>query len=340
MQQYTSTLSDGYPAVTCTPCEGSGRVSVADRVRGNACLYRHISKKPFSPPPVNTASRFIKEARFEIYTRSVKVRRPCPTSAVPPNRAGSSIDSFSAKSRSRLRCLCDNSTHIIKTQFCMTYADVWPDDGKQTKKDLNKFLTSVRYHFDDFKYIWILEFQSRGCPHFHLFSNIPHTYENHKILVRLWHKIAGHNNPDHVKVHSHSRQFKPWNLGTGGYLCKYLDKEKQKEVPAKYADVGRFWGNSRGLIAKPNTIPMAWLDEHFGYEHVNLETGEYIEFVPSKWIIRQLGRCLEHRYKRKYRRYCRFRRYPGTCLTAAPIINRLLDYIIEHSEPPPEVAPF
>ena len=68
------------------------------------------------------------------------------------------IDSFSRKSRQNLKFLASNCTPELVSQFCMTYPDSCiPSDGRETKKHLNRFLTSFRLRFPLAHYLWILE---------------------------------------------------------------------------------------------------------------------------------------------------------------------------------------
>jgi hypothetical protein len=76
---------------------------------------------------------------YEFYKVSLRVKRP----KIPitfrhqlPDRTGTTLDGFSDKSRSRLRFVSANSSDVIQTQFCMTYGDVWPINGKSLKSDL------------------------------------------------------------------------------------------------------------------------------------------------------------------------------------------------------------
>jgi hypothetical protein len=285
-------------------------------------------------------SQTFETTTFEVYPSTVKVKRPF-TGQVPvaPDRSHTTIQGFSFKSRSRLRFVAANSRDKIKTQFCMTYGDVWPINGRSLKADLNRFLTNVRKQFPGMAYIWIAEFQTRGCPHFHLFSSIPLTPENHQILTNAWHRIAGYGELKHLLVHSHKSNFIEWDLGNGSYLCKYLDKEAQKHIPEGFFNMGRWWGNSRGIIPKPEQIDADWIDTNYGYEHLDHDTGEYTEFIPSVWITRQIGRYQEKQYKN--RRRCWFRRTSSSTqsLTGSPIFNRLLAYV-QDMRPPDEHTPF
>ncbi len=179
----------------------------------------------------------ISQTFLELYPKSVRVKRPFsgPTPE-PPTRQDTEIKGFSKKSRARLRFTAANSDHKIKIQFCMTYGDVWPINGRSLKADLNRFLASVKKSFPNLEYLWIAEFQTRGCPHFHFFSNIPLSIQNHETLTRKWHKIAGYGQED---------------------------KKYQKSIPAGFLSFGRWWGNSRSLVPDPDTVDSETISEKF-----------------------------------------------------------------------------
>ena len=166
----------------------------------------------------------ISQTFLELYPKSIRIKRPFTGEPPePPTRSDTTILGFSKKSRSRLRFTAANSGEKIKTQFCMTYADVWPINGRSLKADLNRFLTSVKKSFPNLEYLWIAEFQTRGCPHFHFFSNIDLNPYNHDLLTRKWHKIAGYGQAKHIRVHGHQSNFIEWSMNNGNYLTKYLD---------------------------------------------------------------------------------------------------------------------
>ena len=265
----------------------------------------------------------ISQTFFELYPNSVRIKRPfMGITPEPPARHGSEISGFSKKSRARLRFTAANSGHKIKTQFCMTYADVWPVNGRSLKADLNRFLTSVKKSFSGLEYLWIAEFQTRGCPHFHFFSNIDLTPYNHELLTRKWHKIAGYGQVKHLKVHGHESNFIEWSMNNGSYLCKYLDKEHQKSIPAGFYNFGRWWGNSRKLVPDPDFIHLEELSNEFDTVTCD-ESGEIIEeFDSVKQITRTLGRHHEHFNKRSF-----FRKTNRTVLnlTGRKIYDRLIE---------------
>jgi len=138
----------------------------------NGCRSDSIGMGSRSEPLL--VSSPISQTFLELYPKSIRIKRPFtgepPT---PPERITTTIQGFSKKSRMRLRFTGANSEDKIKTQFCMTYADVWPVNGRSLKADLNRFITSVKKSFPRLEYLWIAEFQTRGCPHFHLSMSTP-----------------------------------------------------------------------------------------------------------------------------------------------------------------------
>jgi hypothetical protein len=103
--------------------------------------------------------------------------------------------------------------------------------------------------------------------------------------------------------------------------------------------MGRWWGNSRGIVPQPDNIDAEWLDTNYSYEYLDYQTGEFTEFIPSKWIMRQIGRYQEKQFKK--RRRCWFRRTTRSTqsLTGSPIFERLLQYL-QQLQPPEEQPPF
>ena len=105
----------------------------------------------------------------QVFHKDIKVKVPYPQ----PSTVGGprqNIFQFSDSSRRRLLHVCRNSGHHIKSQYCLTYHETWPQDGKEVKAKLNHFITCYKRAFGaDSKYLWVLEFQRRGAPHIHFF---------------------------------------------------------------------------------------------------------------------------------------------------------------------------
>lgn len=207
----------------------------------------------------------------------------------PPTRK--EINSFSRKSKSRLQHTVLNSSAEYKSQMTLTYdGDRCVINGKALKQDLNRFLVRLRRQYPGVSYIWILEFQRNGNPHFHVFTTIEYSEKDARILGRLW-NVTVRGSAKHLRVHQYvpahgykrpvrkgerHGAFCPWEMGDGSYLTyKYLSKDNQKSVPPWFRNVGRFWGATRGVVK----VVRGMLSDEFYtlfQDTVNTVTGEYI----------------------------------------------------------------
>ncbi len=236
---------------------------------------------------------------FVLHRRSVEVIRPFSVSS--SSHVGGtrkSINAFSESSQRNLRKTCLNTTVDFKSQFCLTYHENIPFDGKESKKQLNTFLTYVRRKLC-LKYIWVLEFQTkREVPHYHVFFNCEVTRKIHEILANRW-NIITNETPSHLKFHLHHTNFKNWDFNRGGYLSKYLEKFNQKLVPDHFNNVGRFWGTSRGVVPSGKYLPIEYL--HKGEEkYVETSTGQLVDKAKLNVIF--MYRCLRKHQESKVRR--------------------------------------
>jgi len=278
---------------------GSNRAAEVEPIGETSPLALGIHTKSLNPPtsiPL-VSSCISQQDRFEVFPVSVRVKRSCPGNPQPaPDRSGSNINSFSAHSRRRLRFRAINSSPALISQFGLTYHNEWPDDGRISKRHLNAWLMALRRILPEAGYLWILEFQKRNAPHYHVFLTVPPDEEARLKLAAAWCRITSPDDPAALRFHQDRRNWIDWDMGNGSYLCKYLDKEAQKFVPEGYANYGRFWGNSRGLEAEPVSIPLDDLDQ---LTDVDEQTGEVSG--GSSTIIRWLGRLAEkqtHGYSR------------------------------------------
>ena len=107
--------------------------------------------------------------------------------------------------------------------------------------------------------MWVLEFQKRGAPHYHVFVR--------KALDRFavadaWFRIVASGDPKHLEAGTRIEAFRhPPALGS--YVMKYAAKMEQKDVPSEFQRVGRFWGVwGKPEIAKSLRMPLA-VGKHF-----------------------------------------------------------------------------
>jgi hypothetical protein len=143
-----------------------------------------------------------------------------------------------------LRHLIRNSEDIWKAFITLTYPAEYPCNGRETKAHLNAFLQFLRRK--GVKSVWVLEFQSRGAPHYHI---IVSEFVLNEEIAERWYKVVGSWDEKHLRA------------GTGistirskgelyGYLSSYIKKLDQKIPPEGFEDVGRFWGSSRNLLIR------------------------------------------------------------------------------------------
>ena len=209
---------------------------------------------------------------LQVYHSDVKVKKPFLQGRSNHEKfQRQAVFEFSDKSKSRLSEVCRNSGHWIRSQLCLTYHLSWPSSGLACKKQLNHFLTALSRHpgigalGSPLHYLWVLEFQGRRAPHFHLFTDLltepdwpgfPFVVAPTKddfahiwvVQVQRLHFPAAQSTLD---FHSHEKNFFPWRMASGKYLVKeYIEKSMQKDVPEDFHNVGRFWGNSRNMIPK------------------------------------------------------------------------------------------
>jgi hypothetical protein len=267
---------------------------------------------------------------IDVYPRAVKVATSRDN--VPQLGGGlrGKIDSFSWASKRRLMMTAENAFPDLITQFALTYHKSQPD-GKTVKKHLNTFLTAFRRKYQGATYLWILEFQSRGVPHFHLFISLRHDLAGlGQWLGETWNRIAEPESKAHLEVHTHPNNLIAWSMETAGYLCKYLDKDAQKRVPAGFTEIGRFWGASRGIVPEPIAVKREHIEE--AYNQVDIETGE-ITFDAWAFIVRTLRRHLKASWRGKRRS-----KYPVTTFRKGARIFKQIESYLYHQKS--EAAPF
>lgn len=170
------------------------------------------------------------------------------------------VAELSINSRNRLAFVASNADCRWASMITLTYGAQYPDNGRDSKRDLNAFLTALRRTVGKgLKYLWFLEFQARGAPHYHILLNVEYDNERVGALLDSWTGIASSyvkRDVDIENINKFNRYMdgkKFWQnarstSGLSHYAVKYATKTKQKSVPAQYAGVGRFWGCSRGLV--------------------------------------------------------------------------------------------
>lgn len=192
----------------------------------------------------------------QVYRRDVViVRRQGKGQPEKPDRG--SITEFSKRSRQRLAFVACNTDIVFKTMITLTYPGEYSQDGERVKADLHAFLEWMRRELKATPgYLWFLEFQARGAPHYHVLIDwaMPRSRVEVKAfrfrLAAAWYRIVGSGDPRHLAAGTRVERVRKPD-GAARYAVKYALKMRQKQVPEPYQNVGRFWGCSRDVVPSP-----------------------------------------------------------------------------------------
>ena len=175
-------------------------------------------------------------------------------------------------SLARLAFLAANTNVTFTSMMTLTFPALSTNRGEEIKKTFRAFLTLSRRQFGDYSYIWFLEFQRRGTPHFHVLTTVKNTQQYKRDqFAKIWSELAAPLDVEycdlatrkmfHVKqseVFDVHRRREAWEQirkqdGARRYMLKYALKKEQIKVPPGYEKVGRFWGHSYDVKPSPVT---------------------------------------------------------------------------------------
>jgi hypothetical protein len=150
------------------------------------------------------------------------------------------IEGFSPASRLRLLKWLQ-SINQLKLKFLplfltLTYGRVFPTDGETIKRHIDNFGKAFRRQYPDACFIWKVEPQKRGAPHFHLLV-LNQGYVSHKWLAATWNRVVG-GDAAHLKAGTEVRRVRSWG-GVISYAAKYIGKSSET---AELTGIGRHWG--------------------------------------------------------------------------------------------------
>lgn len=163
------------------------------------------------------------------------------------------VKEFSDNSRRRLLFAAYNAAAEWRSFSTLTYPREFPTDGRTVKEHLHLFLDSLHYHFGDVSWLWALEFQARGSPHYHLLASqfIPKEW-----LSQRWYEVVGSGDSRHLRAGTSIESCSGRKQGAAYMVKIYGAKKFQKTVPEDFSNVGRFWGVSRGLVVPLHTVEL------------------------------------------------------------------------------------
>lgn len=186
---------------------------------------------------------------MDVYTNDVKLRYTTMREPVRGRRGNKkNITELSRKSLQNLVFLVQNTDVEFEGMITLTYPSEYPQSGEEIKRHLNRFLSWIRSGYC-MRYVWFLEFQKRGAPHFHILTE--GDMSPHKTAVsEAWYRAVGSNDIKHLRAGTRTEKIRQ-SGGARNYAAKYGAKKEQKLVPPQFANVGRFWGASRGVKPVP-----------------------------------------------------------------------------------------
>lgn len=167
------------------------------------------------------------------------------------------INGFSRGSRRRLmqKIACIRRDAELPVFVTLTYPQNFPSPG-ESKRHLDIFIKRLLRAFPEVGFIWKLEPQERGAPHYHFLMWGVEVMNLFDFVVKAWFDIAGNGDENHFKFHygllhdskpcvERVRSFR----GVWSYASKYLGKTFDvAEWGEKWT--GRFWA-----VVNPQNIP-------------------------------------------------------------------------------------
>lgn len=164
----------------------------------------------------------------------------------------------SKKSLTRLRRQIENAVVNYRLLTTLTYPATWPT-MRQSKQHLKYWAQDViRWQWTT-SCCWVLEFQARGAPHYHLLMD--GAFVPYADIAASWHKST----KGLASVDAGTSIQRIRKRRSSSYLCKYLSKTQTKIASAPEGTwVGRTWGvygdrSLRTMVAAKYQLPASQL---------------------------------------------------------------------------------
>lgn len=264
--------------------------------RASGLVYSHISAQNPS-----------REITLEVGQRDIRIHRNCRIATqVQQHHRGirKAVTCFSQGSKRRLLFVARNLPGL-EIMLTLTYPSEFPMNGRLVKNHWRRFRQWMIRN-GALTGLWVLEFQKRGAPHFHLFIREPLDRER---VSAAWYRIVGSGDPKHLLAGTRIEQFR-YPPALGSYVMKYATKMEQKDVPKGFASVGRFWGT----WGKPEISRVIRLPQSAG-----------------KHLVRVIRRAhIKARKTWKFRRHFRDNGTSGfIAWESSPMVRRMIDEFLE-----------
>lgn len=152
------------------------------------------------------------------------------------------VSGFSAGSRLRLLHLLGTvKKSEMPTFLTLTYPNTWPNPT-DCKRHLDTFTKRLFRHSPNCSFIWKLEFQKRGAPHFHLLCwGLDRSPGFRHWLSTTWYEVVDSGDIKHLHAGTQCADVRSWR-GVMSYAAKYMGKPVQQDENEDWGRPGRFWG--------------------------------------------------------------------------------------------------
>jgi len=208
------------------------------RQEDNGLVQKHISHRARPDLFLKLAGR---PGRVEIYPNMVKWFAPSDGYSQVGGGTRGKVRGFSAHSRHRMiELLCKLDELQDMWFWTLTYPGEYPDEYAVFKRDLDTFLKRLKRRWPRAGWLWRLEPQKRGAPHYHLLVwNIPNGKRRViQWLTLAWYQVAHRNDKHNGKAGTQVKR--PQNIRQAMYyISKYAAKVSDEDDEKAW---GRRWG--------------------------------------------------------------------------------------------------
>ena len=202
------------------------------------------------------------------------------------------IKDFSKQARLRLMKKLMSLSQAPKHFITLTYPAVYPADASEWKRHLHNFFRALHEKYPEHWFVWKLEPQERGAPHFHLMGDLGVRMDAasiYRLLRVIWWEVVGATGDNGRKHFLRGVQVEnledSGHKKTSNYISKYIGKPQNAEDMPEWSRPGRFWG-----ISNRKNMPA------FQWEQISLELS------CSVWLKRLVRRWMKRRSRRYSRR--------------------------------------
>lgn len=157
------------------------------------------------------------------------------------------VTSFSNRSRFRLIKFISKLNHYqdVPLFVTLTYPLNFSVSYSDWKTNLDTFSKRFNYKFPKGSFVWKLEPQKRGAPHYHLILFPGECLKDIKgfrnWLSRVWYEVVGSGDLKHKKAGVQADYSESWDK-IRRYTSKYMGKTVNQKDTIWGEGVGRFWG--------------------------------------------------------------------------------------------------